>query len=363
METLQRVLDFLESLFPASLALPDDRFGLQVRACRNVKRVAVDLELTPNLVAWATVEKIDLLYLHHPPIWTPLHSLSQEDPYFVMLYTLYHHGISVFAHHTNLDSAPHGLAEQWIKILALEGQWKTILPRTAQKFKVVTFLPSTHLEEVSQAIFSTGAGTIGNYKGCSFSVPGTGTFIPQEGARPFLGTVGKPEQVSEIRLEVEVRAGLLQTTVEKILATHPYEEPVVDVYPLFETPGSRTGLGRIVQLLQPLEKEHLQHRVEKAFAETANLYSGNSSSSYQVIALCPGSGKSLLERVIKEQVDIFITGELSHHEIQQLLLAGIDYLPISHGKGERRAMQEICIFLREKAQEEGLNVEFLEGKP
>lgn len=364
METLERVLDFLENLFPASFALPDDRFGLQVKACETVQNIAVDLELTPELLTWAIAEKVDLLYLHHPPIWTPFSLFSQDDPYFVMLYKLYHHGISVIAHHTNLDSAPEGLAEQWIKLLALEGEKKPILSRSIPKFKIVTFVPPTHLEKVSQAIFSTGAGTIGNYKGCSFHVLGTGTFIPQESAQPFVGTVGRFEKVSEMRLEVEAPADLLNQAVEQILSTHPYEEPVIDVYPLKGSPRSSTGLGRIIKLSHPLEKQELQRRVERVFSEPCTLYSSsnNVSSAYQTIALCPGSGKSLLDQVIKEKPDVFVTGDLSHHEIQKLLFAGIDYLFVSHGRGEKRAMQEIRLLFQKEAQKHDLKVEFLEGK-
>lgn len=364
METLERVLDFLENLFPASFALPDDRFGLQVKACETVQKIAVDLELTPELLTWAIAEKVDLLYLHHPPIWTPFSLFSQDDPYFVMLYKLYYHGISVIAHHTNLDSAPEGLAEQWIKLLALEGEKKPILPCSTPKFKIVTFVPPAYLEKVSQAMFSTGAGTIGSYKGCSFYVLGTGTFIPQENAQPFVGTVGQFEKVSEMRLEVETPADLLNQVVEQILSTHPYEEPVIDIYPLKGLPRGSVGLGRIIKVLHPLEKQKLQREAERVFSESCILYSSrnNASSTYQTIALCPGSGKSLLDQVIKGKPDVFVTGDLSHHEIQKLLFAGIDYLLVSHGSGEKRAMQAICSLLREQAQKHDLKVEFLEGK-
>ncbi|MEN3186112.1 MAG: Nif3-like dinuclear metal center hexameric protein [Atribacterota bacterium] len=365
METLERVLNFLENLFPASFALPDDRFGLQVKACETVQKVLVGLELTPELLNWVIAEKIDLLYLHHPPIWTPLSFFSKDDPHFVMLYKLYHHGISVIAHHTNLDSAPKGLAEQWVKILTLEGKKKPILPRSIPKFKIVTFVPSDYLEKVSQAMFSTGAGTIGNYKGCSFHVLGTGTFIPQENAQPFVGIVGQLAKVSEIRLEVEVEANLLNQTVEQIVSAHPYEEPAIDIYPLRESSRSSVGLGRIIKLLHPLEKQELKSRVESVFVESCILYSSSKdvSSFYHTIALCPGSGKSLLKQVIKEKPDVFITGDLSHHEIQELLFAGIDYLSVPHGRGEKRAMQEICLFLQEEAKKHDLKVEFFEGKP
>lgn len=361
METIEKVISFLENLFPSSFALPDDRIGLQIRAGDRVQKIAVDLELTPELGTWAIAEKVDLLYLHHPPIWTPFGSFSKEDPYFVLLHNLYQNGVSVFVHHTNLDSAPHGLADQWIQILELEGKKRPLLPRSTTKFKVVAFVPPTHRDEVSEAIFSAGAGLIGNYERCSFFTPGTGTFSPKKEAQPFTGEVNVFQQVPEVRLEVEVKAEFLSATIEKIRSAHPYEEPAIDVYPLMPSLENQVGLGRNIELSSPLQKEALQQRAENTLSPRATLYlSSRSPFLYRTIALCPGSGKSLLEKIIEARVDVFVSGDLSHHEIQKLLLVGTDYLQIPHGEGEKRAMQEISVLLTDKARQAGLQVEFVE---
>ncbi|MGQ9472455.1 MAG: Nif3-like dinuclear metal center hexameric protein [Candidatus Caldatribacteriaceae bacterium] len=361
METIERVISFLENLFPSSFALPDDRIGLQIRAGDEVQKIAVDLELTPELGTWAIAEKVDLLYLHHPPIWTPFVSFSKEDPYFVFLQNLYQNGISVLVHHTNLDSAPHGLADQWIQILNLEGKKRSILPCSTTKFKVVTFIPPTHRQEVSEAIFSSGAGVIGNYERCSFFTSGTGTFSPKEGTHPFMGEVNAFQQVPEVRLEVEVKAEFLGATIEKIRSAHPYEEPAIDVYPLISSLEDQTGLGRIIELSSPLEKKVFQQRAESTLSTRVILHQNSHSPSfYRTIALCPGSGKSLLEKVIEAKADVFISGELSHHEIQKLLFFGIDYLQVPHDEGEKRAMQRVFVLLTDKAHQAGLQVEFME---
>jgi hypothetical protein len=83
-------------------------------------------------------------------------------------------------------------------------------------------------------IGNAGGGKVGNYTHCSFTVKGTGRFIPQNGAHPAIGTVGKPEEVVEERIEVNCDETTLEPVLKAIRDNHPYEEPAIDVYPLLE---------------------------------------------------------------------------------------------------------------------------------
>jgi hypothetical protein len=100
------------------------------------------------------------------------------------------------------------------------------------KYKLVVFVPTAYLKKVSDAIFQAGAGRIGNYERAAFLSAGTGTFRPLLGAKPFRGKVGKSEKVREIRLETIVTASKIKPVIAALLATHPYETPAYDVYPL-----------------------------------------------------------------------------------------------------------------------------------
>jgi hypothetical protein len=79
-----------------------------------------------------------------------------------------------------------------------------------------------------------GAGRIGNYSRVSFSVRGVGRFLPGEGATPAIGAVGQPEEVAEDRIETVCEADVLQAVLAAIREAHPYEEVVIDVYPLVD---------------------------------------------------------------------------------------------------------------------------------
>lgn len=103
-----------------------------------------------------------------------------------------------------------------------------------KNYKIVVFVPSGYADALRQAMGDAGAGVIGNYSYCSFSVKGVGRFLPNENANPTIGTPGKLEEVEEERIEVVCAANKLEAVMAAIKKVHPYEEPATDVY-LLET--------------------------------------------------------------------------------------------------------------------------------
>ncbi|HEY4160987.1 MAG TPA: hypothetical protein VGM08_02905 [Candidatus Saccharimonadales bacterium] len=103
-----------------------------------------------------------------------------------------------------------------------------------KQYKVVVTVPESDGDALRKAVGDVGGGKVGNYSHCSFTVKGAGRFIPQDGARPTIGTVGEPEEVTEERIEVNCDETSLGPVLKTIRENHPYEEPAVDVYPLLE---------------------------------------------------------------------------------------------------------------------------------
>jgi len=99
-------------------------------------------------------------------------------------------------------------------------------------FKIVVFVPESHVGVVREAMGRAGAGKIGNYTFCSFSSKGVGRFRPEEGADPTIGKVGDIESVDEERIEVVCEQERLKEVVDEIKKVHPYEEVALDIYPL-----------------------------------------------------------------------------------------------------------------------------------
>src|SRR3989344_5085083 len=99
-------------------------------------------------------------------------------------------------------------------------------------FKIVVFVPTTHSEVVRQALGDAGAGAIGKYSHCSFSMKGVGRYKPLNGSDPAIGKVGKLEEVEEERIEGVCDRELVKKVIEKVRKVHPYEEIAMEIYPV-----------------------------------------------------------------------------------------------------------------------------------
>jgi len=99
-----------------------------------------------------------------------------------------------------------------------------------RSYKLVWFVPASHLRATRDAVFVAGAGWIGEYSRCSWATLGEGTFFGGEGTQPALGETGRDETVAEYRVETVVPSGKLTAVVAALRRAHPYEEPAFDVY-------------------------------------------------------------------------------------------------------------------------------------
>lgn len=102
------------------------------------------------------------------------------------------------------------------------------------RVKISTTVPTTHAEKVREAVGKAGAGKIGEYSYCSFSVTGYGRFKPSLQADPTIGEPGKLETVKEEYIMIECTRKVAKQVVEALKKAHPYEEVIVDIVPLLE---------------------------------------------------------------------------------------------------------------------------------
>lgn len=302
-----------ERFAPQSVAFEWDSAGLQVgNPDRSVRRVAAALEATPETVAAAAKSRSDLLVIHHPLIWKPLKSLVCTDPVVRVAIQCIQNDLAVYAAHTSWDLCPLSMTRHLGRLLNLK-HLQPLLPKPQPEgVKLVVFVPETHLAQVRQAMAEAGAGTIGNYAECSFSVEGTGTFFGLEGSSPTLGEAGCLEQVREYRLEMLVPPNRLGAVTSAMIMAHPYEEAAYEVYltPSFRTDRHLLWTGR---LPRPLRASALAERIQKALQCAPVRFTGASNRVVQSLALCSGSGKSLISTVAHLPVDAFLTGDLDYH--------------------------------------------------
>ncbi len=99
----------------------------------------------------------------------------------------------------------------------------------ASHVKIVVYVPETHADLVRTAMGDAGAGQLGNYSHCTFSLKGLGRYRPEAGANPFIGEVGKLEVVPEERIETVCAREKLAGVLAAMREVHPYEEVAYDV--------------------------------------------------------------------------------------------------------------------------------------
>lgn len=105
----------------------------------------------------------------------------------------------------------------------------------SKNVRFVVFVPESHADIIRKVLGEAGAGKIGNYDFCSFSIKGIGRFQGNENSNPTIGKVGNYESVEEERIEVVVPRQILKKVIDKVKEAHPYEEVAFDVYPLEDT--------------------------------------------------------------------------------------------------------------------------------
>ena len=101
-------------------------------------------------------------------------------------------------------------------------------------YKLIYYVPESHLESTKLAIFAAGAGGIGNYEHCTWQILGTGQFKPVQGAQPFIGELDTLEQLPEWRVETIVPEDRAREVAQALRASHPYEEPAFEFIQVIE---------------------------------------------------------------------------------------------------------------------------------
>lgn len=293
----------------------DKNNGLQIgRKDQEIKKILVTLDITTKIIDKAIKQKADLVFAHHPLFRNELNNLDLGKPLGQKIKKLIQNEISVFVAHTNLDAAPEGVNWALARQEGLDPERCQVLePSYSEKlFKYVVFVPEEALEKVHRAIAESGAGHIGNYSDCTFRMQGEGTFRPLAGTNPYIGQKNNLEKVKERRIETIVTEDKLGTLLNKVKQAHPYEEIAYDIYPL-NNKGKTYGLGLIGKPLKEIKIN--KKKINK-------------------LAVCSGSGGSLIAKAVEKGADAYICGEAGYHDRLLAEELGLELITKGHFETE-----------------------------
>lgn len=354
----QTVIQWLESFSPKHLAEEWDKVGLQLGTLqKQVNRVLVTLDVTPDVVEEAIEKKVELIIAHHPIIFRALNHLRTDLPAGKLYEKLIKHDIAVYAAHTNLDIAEGGVNDWLARALGL--QQTKIMTTTYQEQlkKLIVFVPVQDEEQLRLALGEAGAGFIGQYSHCTFRTEGIGTFIPQEGTKPYLGAMGQLEEVQEVRLETVYPAHLEGKVLRAMLKAHPYEEVAYDIYAL-EQKGKSYGLGRVGELAQELTLGQFAEVVKKAFNVPVCRLVGSPDHPIKKVAVLGGSGSKYIHAAQFSGADVFVTGDIDFHTAHDALMSGLSIIDPGHHI-EQIMIQGVKAVLEQFAEQSKQTVQIL----
>jgi dinuclear metal center YbgI/SA1388 family protein len=353
---LKEIMARLDALYPFRWAVPDDRVGLLAGHPESQVEVAlVALEVSAAVVAAAQSLGAQLLLTHHPLLYQPLATVREDRPLEGLLAALIRGGIAHVACHTNLDVAPEGVNDYLARLLEL--QEVEVLQETSREewYKLTVFVPVGYEDLVRQALADDRVGVIGRYSHCSFASRGQGTYLPLEGARPFRGQAAVLSRAPESRLEVLVPESRLSAAVTRLRAVHPYEEPAYDLYPL-ATPGTLLGFGRVGNWSPAQPFNQVVSRVKEVFGVKQLKIWGRPPETVSRLALCSGSGGDLIAAARQRGAQVYLTGEVRHHQATPGYGQGFAVLEVGHFASEVVFIPEWARQLRGDFIEAGLQV-------
>ena len=318
----------LESIAPLALQESYDNSGL---ICGNpeaeIKSALITLDCTEEVVDEAIAQGSGLIVAHHPIVFSGLKKINGKNYVERVIIKAIKNDIALYAAHTNMDNVATGVNARIADKIGLVNA-RILAPKEGLFRKLVTFCPTDQAENLRNALFSAGAGVIGNYSSCSFNSEGRGTFQANAGAEPFVGDIGKLHVEEETRVETIYPTYRERGILKVLKETHPYEEPAYDVFPLLNS-FKQIGSGMIGELPEPREALGFLKELKQLMQTDCIRYTKPSTREVQRIAVCGGSGSFLLRDAIAAGADVFVTSDFKYHQFfdaeNKLVIADIGH--------------------------------------
>jgi dinuclear metal center YbgI/SA1388 family protein len=290
-----------------------DNSGLLVGSYDSeVVGVLICLDVVESVVEEAIKKGANLIIAHHPIVFKGLKRFNGNNYVERTVILAIQNKISIYAAHTNLDSVKGGVSDRICDLIGLQNK-RILSPVSNDLFKLITFVPNEYAQKVRNALFEAGAGSVGDYDSCSYSLEGNGSFRAGDNTNAFVGEKGKLHFEPEVRIETICPKHLKNKVCAALVKNHPYEEPVFDVYQL-QKENNQVGLGMIGELKEAEEALAFLKRIKKIFGAACIKYTDISKKNIKMVAVCGGSGSSLLSEAISQKADIFVSGDFKYHE-------------------------------------------------
>ncbi len=331
---------------PLPLQESYDNAGLQVGLYEaEVKGALLCLDVTEEIIDEAVTSECNLIISHHPLLFKPLKRITGANYIERCVIKAISNNIAIYSAHTNLDNAAGGVNFKIAEKLGLKNV-KILSQKENSLLKFAVYVPLSHAENVRNALFNAGCGTIGNYDCCSYNIAGEGTFRAGEKCSPYCGTIGELHTEKEVRIETVLPTHLKNRALKAMLAAHPYEEPAYDIYPLCNV-WPTAGTGVTGELDEPIDAIDFLHKIKKTFNVERLTHTALQGKKITRVALCGGAGASFAKEAAAAGADIYITGEGHYHDMFNYT-DGMIMAVIGHYESEQYTTELLSELLTQK---------------
>lgn len=343
---VKEVTSILEEIAPLQYAEDFDNVGLLVgNDDAEVTGVLVTLDTLEVTIDEAIEKKCNLIISFHPIIFSGLKKLNGSNYVERVVIKAIENKISIYAIHTALDNSNEGVSAKMCAILGLKNT-QILIPKKNILKKLTTYVPIKNAVDLRDSLFKAGAGNIGNYDACSFSISGEGTFRGNENSNPTLGEKGVLHTEKEIQITVIFELKNEGHILKALKENHPYEEVAYEVITI-ENSYQNVGMGMIGELTSAKDEKDFLEFLKKTMNTECIKHSALLHKKIKKVALLGGSGSFAIEAAKKAGADVFISADFKYHDFfkaeNSILLADI-----GHYESEQFTKNLIVDFLTKK---------------
>lgn len=342
---IQEFIRTFNAVLPLKQAEDFDNVGL---LCGNPEReitgILVCHDALETVVEEAIQKGANVIVAFHPIIFSGLKSLTGRNYVERAVMRAVENKIAIYAVHTAFDNDFFGVNHGICTALGLANK-KILMPKTSALQQLSVYVPKDFAEPVKEALFRAGAGNVGFYDECSFTVAGSGTFRPLPGSDPFSGTENIREIADEVMVSVIFESFKKNELVAAMKKTHPYEEVAFQILAL-ENENHYSGLGMCGDLPQEMSAADFLQQVKEKFKLRIIRHSAPLNTKIKKVGVLGGSGASGIKAALAMGCDAYLTADLKYHDFYQaenkMLLCDI-----GHFESEQFVTQQLFEILSE----------------
>lgn len=307
---LSEVVKHLNSLAPPFLAESWDNVGLLVEPYtkKNIETMLLSNDLTEEVMDEAEAQGANFIFSYHPPVFRPLKRITSNGWKERIIARCLEKGIAIYSPHTACDAVLGGVND-WL-IQAFDGEEVTPLQ--------ISVKPSDCSHQVAITVGSESEAT-----------------MLMERLAPLLAQ-SSVLFTSEKRVELVCPETTLPTIVKLASGNGNSTSLQLSITKIEKVPMPGHGLGRKCKLAHPMTISEAVNRIKShlglSYVRLALACGATLESSVGSVAVCAGSGTSVLCGAI---ADLWLTGEMSHHDILDATQQGTTVVLAEHSNSER----------------------------